>query len=169
MWLRQGEIDAHADPESNDEADVWDTENFKPVGNIGFMRSRRETLGRTLSNAKVKKLYEIYLVYVRFDYDRDGIDEDLLCVWDRTSKEMGWLGYATTSRDPFESAVYQIRTHLFRGIGVLEMLQPYEVEVTEAHNDRALNVKLANMRAFKTKQGQVDEGTIMLWAGRNFQ
>jgi len=169
MWLTQGEINDYGDAETNDPESVWDISKFKPVGNIGFMRSRREALGRTLSNSKIKKLYEFYLVYIRFDYDRDGIDEDLLVVWDRTSKTIGWLGYTTTSRDPFESAVYQIRTHLFRGIGVLEMLQPYEEEVTEAHNDRALNVKLANMRAFKTKQGQVDEGTVMLWAGRNFQ
>ncbi len=176
VWFTEGELMERAKPKrrkdsngtmAEDFSDAWIIKDAQPTAGIGFVRRQREKMGRTHSNSKIKKLYEICILFCYFDYDQDGFDEDLMVVWDRTSGKVLWVNYSPNDKRPIDLCVYQVRAHMPYGIGVMEMLKDYQTEVTETHNDRTLNAKLANMRMYKTRTGEVDEGTITAWAGRN--
>lgn len=165
FWASERELQDHANVLDDDLK--WSIDELKATGTQGFVRSQRELMGKTQSNRKLNLMYEMYHLYVSFDYDNDGEDEELHVVWDRTSKKVAWVGYSSHDYRAMEIFVYQVRAHLAFGIGVMEMMRPYQEEVTEAHNDRSVNVKLANTKMYATRIGQVDEGTINAYPGRN--
>jgi hypothetical protein len=130
----------------------WKDEAQK-VGMIDWVRSERERLGRTSSSRRISFLYEIHHVYCHYDIDGDGLDEDLLLVWDRSSRRVLKHSYNPFDRRPFAAMRYQLRPHLFYGIGVLDMVRPFEEEATEVHFHRLLNMLLANSRIFTGPPG----------------
>lgn len=160
FWMTQNMLNHRA------KARKWDVSGFKQSGNKDWVRSRRETLGKTHLNPKRQApLFEIIDTYVYFDIDDDGIDEDLYVVFDRTSRSIGYAAYNPFDHRPIESARYQLRSHLFHGIGVLEMIRPFQEETTEIHNARTLNMFLANARIWKAREGSVSE-TMKLWPNK---
>jgi hypothetical protein len=50
-------------------------------------------------------------------------------------------------------------------MGVLEMARPYQDEVSRIHNNRNLNMLLANARLWKGRRGSVPE-TMTVWGGK---
>ena len=158
-WLNDGELREEA------ASLKWDTEGVMPAGVVGWVRSQRETLGRTSSSKRISELYEIFRVYCYFDIDGDGLEEDLLIVWDRSSRKVLKVVYNPFDRRPFEAARYQLRAHLFYGIGVIEMLRMFQEGVTELYNHWTLNSMLANSRLWKARRGQVPEN-MKLWPNR---
>src|SRR3990172_146160 len=159
FWYTEGELREQA------EADGWDITHFQPAGQLGWVRSRRETLGRTWSGKLTGQLYEVMHVYPYFDIDGDGIEEDLFVVYDRTSRSIGRVRYNPYDVRPFEAMRYQLRAHLFYGLGVLSMLKPFQDETTELHNARTLNVVLSNARFWKATEGSVPE-EMRVWPGK---
>src|SRR3990167_8067952 len=144
----------------------WDIAGIKPAGNKDWVRSRRETLGRTTTNSRrMSDIYEIIDIFINFDIDGDGIDEDLLVVFDRTSRSILYYGYNPFDTRPIEVCRYQLRAHLFYGLGVMEMIKPYQEEATEIHNSRTLNMLLANCRFYRALDGAVSE-TTKIWPGK---
>jgi hypothetical protein len=145
----------------------WDTEGVMPTGSVEWVRSRRELLGRTAKSGKGQSdLFEVMDVYVNFDIDGDGIDEDLLVTWDRTGNKPLKIRYNPYDERPFAAMRYQLRSHLFYGIGVAEMLRVLQREESEIHNHRMINMFLANTRMFASVSGTLP-GTIQIWPGRN--
>lgn len=159
FWYTKGEIEERA------AAEELDISKVQPCGTVGWVRSRREVLGRTWSSRQFNVLYEVYRVYVYFDIDGDGVEEDLLVVWDRTSRTILKVQYNPYDIRPAEEMRYQLRGHLFYGLGVIDMLRPFQEEATELHNSRTLNVMLANARMWKAKRGAVPD-TFRVWAGK---
>ncbi|RLI49219.1 MAG: hypothetical protein DRP09_20820, partial [Candidatus Thorarchaeota archaeon] len=130
--------------------------NITPAGTRGWVRNRREVLGKHIEGVQRKgHLYEIIDVYLHYDIDNDGINEDLYAVFDRTSRKVLKLSYAPYDRRPIEAFVYQRRAHLFYGLGVLQMMGPYQEELTDLHNYQILNVLLANCRFWIGKEGRI--------------
>jgi hypothetical protein len=145
----------------------WDTTEFKAVGSIGWMRSRREQLGRTQANRKITNLlYETFDVYCIYDIDGDGIDEDLLVTFDRTGRAIAKLRYCPYDRRPVNPPRYQKRAHLFYALGPLEMIRPYQDELTEIHNDTMTNSRLANTRMWKGRPNAVQGQNLRVWPNR---
>lgn len=177
MWMTGAELNQYAkvkktveDHEGPDDPRRWDVELAKPCGTISRTREMREFYARTEENAKQRDLYRIVKVYLSFDYDNDGEDEEMIAIFDVTAQKCLWRGWTPHGRRPTVKFVFQVLGHLPRGLGVMEMLQPFQAEVTMAHNDRSLNVKLANVRIFKTRQGSgVDEATLAMWENRVVQ
>jgi hypothetical protein len=160
-WPTSGEI------EERRRRRKWDTSGFAATGNVSWMRTRRENLGRTHGQAgRTASLYEVLEIYCYFDYDNDGAEEDLLVIWDRTSRTIGWMGYNPYDRRPFEPMRYQLRPWLFNGLGVLEMLRPYQDEITENHNQRNLNARLANTRMWKARTGAIPTGQMIVYENK---
>lgn len=164
MYLSHEEVRARARlPE--DRRERWELDKrtlkpFMPCANVAEVTQQRESMSRTTSNAKLRKLYEVYAVYVSFDYDDDGEDEELLCFWDRTSNTLGWCNYSRNDYRPINKEVYQVRAHMWNGLGVMEMMRPYQEEVSHSHNQRATNVELANFRVWAVKEGYVNESVL---------
>ncbi len=144
----------------------WDVKRVLPAGHVDWVRSKRETLGHTItSGRRISDLFEIMDIYCYFDIDEDGMEEDLLVIWDRTSKKVLKVGYNPYDHRPFDVMRYQLRSHLFYGLGVIEMLKQFQEEVTDLHNYRTLNVLLANCRIWKAKDGSVPDD-MKLWPNR---
>jgi hypothetical protein len=161
-YLREGEMALRAEKSTTEDGRTrWDTSKTVPVGHVGWVRDQRERLGRTRTSRQVTYMYELIDVYCYFDYDGDGIEEDLLVTWDRTSKSIVQLGYSPSDTRPFAVARYWLQPHLFYGVGVMEMVRPYQDELTELHCHMLLNVLLANSRMWATKPGVLPEGAKM--------
>lgn len=140
----------------------WAISEAKPIGSLSWVRSKREALGRTMNSAIAKsKLYEVWDIYIYYDIDGDGIPEDLLVTWDQGSRKILKVQYNPYDRRPFEVFRYQVREHLFAGIGVLEMIRPFQEGATELYNHWIINLMIANSRVWIGKEGVVSETTEM--------
>ena len=156
FWYTAQEVEALA------KRNKWNTLGIAPAGAKDWVRTHREVLGKQMSGMESKgNLYEIFDIYAYFDIDGDGLDEDLYLVWDRTSRTLLHVGYNPYDKRPIEKMVYQRRSHLFYGLGVLEMMMPYEEVVTDIHNYGLLNILLANSRIWKGKTGNIPANMTM--------
>lgn len=160
FWLSSGELAERAARHG------WDIRPVQQAGGVNWVRHRRESLGHT-SNAgeRLADIFEIWDIYAYFDIDDDGLDEDLYIVWDRTSGKVLKLTYNPYDHRPFAAMRYQRRAHLFYGMGVPEMIRPFQEEATHIHQNRVLNMILANARIWKAKTGAVPEN-LHLWPNR---
>ena len=132
----------------------WDVSRFMIAGNIDWVRQRRvEAMKSDEDLQYVGGLYETFAVHCYFDYDQDGFAEDLEVIWDRTSFEVADVRYAPYDSRPFTISRYQLRPHVFYGIGVWEMAAPFQREVTEWHNFKMQNAHLSNARVWAYRLG----------------
>lgn len=143
----------------------WNIGAAQSAVNVGWVRNRREMLGRTWRNNIYSELFEIWKIYCYFDIDGDGIDEDLIAIWDRTSRQVLHLSYNTYDRRPGEAMRYQIRGHLFYGIGVMDMTSSLQTETSDIHSFALTNALLASARFWKAKDGSLPE-TMTVWPGK---
>lgn len=160
FWLTEAELTDRANLRQ------WDTEQCSPAAAGSRTRDRREMLGHT-GNREERKgdIYEIVELYCSFDVNEDDIEEDLFVVVDRTSRKVLYYDYNPYESRPGAVMRYQKRAHLFYGIGVMEMIQPFQEEVTDIHNWRNLNMRLANARIWKAKTGALPKG-FTFWENR---
>lgn len=127
----------------------WDIEGVSIAGGTSALRQTREHLARTTESGKrLGDLYEILVLFAEYDIDDDGICEDLLIVWDRTSARVMKLDFMPYDHRPIEKMCYQIRGHSTYGIGVVEMLANFQDGATEIFNYWVVNMLLANSRLF---------------------
>jgi len=148
----------------------WDISGALPCAAGDWIRQRRERLSRVAGDLQRNNdIYEIHDVYVRYDIDEDGYDEDLLVNFDMTAQKSLRLRYTPYDERPVEKMCYQIRSHMPYGIGVMEMISPLQSVTTDLHNHQVDNVAMANMRMFKSRYGAIKGGTVNIWAGRNLE
>lgn len=145
--------------------DGWDVALAASAAHVGWVRNRREMLGRTWRANVYSELFEIWKIYCYYDIDGDGIDEDLIAIWDRTSRKVLKLKYNTYDRRPGEAMRYQIRGHLFYGIGVMDMTSSLQQETSDIHSYALTNALLASARFWKGKSGSMPE-TMHVWPGK---
>lgn len=138
---------------------------------VGF---RRMKLGKVTETQKTRSttnpetLYGIWAVYLYYDIDKDGFREDLLVHYDAEHRELLFVGWNKYDMRPYpKPMVYQGQAHLFWGVGVIEMLETLEEEITLIHNERNTNMIMANTRMYTGLPDAVtNEGTITIWPGR---
>ena len=151
FWYTKGELASQA------RAQRWDISTAKPSAGIDPTRSYYEQVNRTSSTVGQRERFEVEIVWTYFDYFNDGVDRDLLVAFDRNSKSILGLGYNRYDTRPVETMRYQIRPHLFWGLGVLEMVQPFQESATEILNHYLLNMMLVNGRLLMARHGTVDD------------
>lgn len=159
-WLTEGDLALRK------QNAAWEIDRFSPTAGLSRTRQRREQLGRTVTNTKLRKLYEVLEVYCLFDYDEDGIEEDLYVVYNRGSAAVGKVTFTPYDSRPAAAMRYQLQGGLFYGLGVLEMMQPYQADVTEMRNEYALNVMLSNAKFWKVREGTVDPDNTTIWLNK---
>ena len=159
-----------SDLETRKKRSGWDIDGIQAAGAQSFVRSRRELLGLT-SNTKANqgKLFEIINLFMLYDVDNDGIDEDLQIFWDRSSRKILHISYNNYDHRPIEIMRYQVRAHLFYGIGPLEMTRDLQTAISDTTNYWILNMYLANCRMYKTRTGTFPGGTVNIWPGKNLE
>jgi hypothetical protein len=144
----------------------WDISKTMPVATIEWQRDHREQLGHVRNVAHIREHFEFIDVYAYFDYDEDGECEDLLITWDRSSGAIVALGYNPYDIRPINKMVYQARAHLPYGIGVMEMIQPYQEEATELHNYKILNAMLSNAAMYVATTASGISETMEVWPSK---
>lgn len=143
----------------------WDITRAIPVASIDWVRRHHEHLNLTDSGSNWRELFEVFDVYAHFDYNGDGQDLDLLIHWDRTAFKVLESRFNPYDSRPFEPCRYQIRPHLFYGLGIMEMMRPFQEEASEVHNHRVLNMMIANARVWIALQGYVPE-SMEIWPNK---
>jgi|SRR5579884_231330 hypothetical protein len=151
FWYTRGELEERARTLG------WNIENAMPVAQFDLVRLQHERKANMRGAMLWREVYEVCEVYAYFDYDDDGLDEDLLITWDRASRTILDLKFNPYDLRPVEVMRYQLRSHLPYGLGVMEMVQPFQEETTELHNYTLLNIFLANARVWAAKEGAVPE------------
>lgn len=148
----------------------WESDLARPCAGGDWLRQRRERISRVQGDLERKTdLYEIHDIYVRYDIDGDGIDEDLLVNYDATAMKSLRIRYNPYDERPIEKMCYQIRSHMPYGLGPMEMTSPFQKSLTDVYNHQIDNAFLANVRMFKSRYGAVKGGTVNIWAGRNLE
>lgn len=143
----------------------WDISRSMPVAHVDLVRAQREEFGNVRSGLSVKELFEFIDIYAYFDYDEDGEDEDLLITWDRSSQSIVSLTFNPYDKRPIEKMVYQQRAHMPYGMGVMEMMAPFQEEATELHNFKILNALIAGAKGYVTETGNGLDETQEIWPG----
>lgn len=162
FWYTQGELEERSRKRG------WDIEGMLPTAQFDLVRLQHERKANMRGAQLWREVYEVVEVYAYYDYDEDGLDEDLLITWDRTSQRILALSFNPYDRRPIEVMRYQLRSQLPYGIGVMEMVQPFQEEVTELHNYTTLNIFLANARIFAVKSGAIED-TLEITPGRTIK
>lgn len=148
---------------------TWDFTHVKTAAAVDWVRQTREMLGHGYAGIQRQgDIFEILHVYCHYDIDGDGIPEDLLVVWDRSSQTVINVQYNPYDKRPFEAMRFQQRAHLFFGMGIMEMLKAYQEEASELHNQRTLGAIIANTRLWKARTGAVPDN-LRIWPGRVIQ
>lgn len=153
----------------------WNIDIAREWSTIDTVRRARERLGRNPNIGPgragggapdMRRTFEIFDVYVYYDIDGDGIDEDLYCVWDRGSRQVLKVEYNPYDRRPFAAMRYQLREYLFYGLGVVEMLTPFQRGASNLYNYWVDNALLANARFWIGRFGAVPNNQLHIWPNR---
>jgi hypothetical protein len=156
FWYTKAELELAKDQQD------WDIAHVAIAGNISNIRSERERLAGTSSSGKrLGDLYEIIVLNALYDIDKDGINEDLEIVWDRSSKSILKIDYCKYDHRPIEKMCYQIRGHQFNGIGIPEMICSLEDAASDIFSYWAANMLLANCRMWRASPGQLETPFIV--------
>jgi len=160
FWLTEYEVNERG------QRNGWNVSLAAKAAAQDWVSTRRETLGKHIQGIeRAGSLYEIIDTYVYFDIDNDDIREDLYVVFDRTSRKVLYCAFNPYDRRPIETFSYQRRAHMPYGLGVLQMLSPYQEEMTNLHNYATLNALLANCRIWKGREGRIPEN-MRIWPNR---
>ena len=101
------------------------------------------------------KDYELWEAYCSYDIDNDGFPEELCIVFDpKTLKVVqAKLNDSYSQERPYQIIRYMIRDNSFYGIGICQMLDPIQTEISSIHNRRLDNATLANSSTFTRVRG----------------
>jgi hypothetical protein len=101
------------------------------------------------------KTYELYELIVGYDYDDDGLDEDYLVTFERsTGKIIRWIEYPASYGErwyhtytpiPVSNSVY--------GESMVGLTEAFDEEISTLHNQRIDNTTLVNMPMLKVRKG----------------
>lgn len=155
FWYTRGELEERATKLG------WDIEGAQAVAQFDLVRMQHEQKAHLRGALQWREVYEIVEVYCYYDYDGDGLDEDLLVTWDRASRKILNVTFNPYDIRPIEVMQYQQRAHLPYGIGIMEMVQPLQEETTEIHMSVLLNMFLANCRAYVAKETVVQDNIVV--------
>jgi len=106
-------------------------------------------MGKTDAN----KEYEIYECYVFWDVDGDGIPEDVKFWIEVESGEILRTEYNPLSIRDVEPVIYFDDPDVLYGVGVCEMTEKLQEEVTTLHNMRLDGTQLAMLKMFFGRRG----------------
>lgn len=155
MWMGKQELNLRA------RLNNWTVDDAASPDSSSVIRSdRMRTAGLTGGGLDTKPPITIGDTFCYFDIDDDGIEEDLEVIWNMTSGNIFKAMYNRSAPvRPFVLECYQDRAHMALGLGVLEMIMPFEREVTEIHNNHIWNMMIANTRMYQGPSTAMQETT----------
>lgn len=109
----------------------------------------------SLFRPSINSQMEFYEFWLDYDIDGDGWDEALICTIHLDSQTYVRLDYNPffNQEKPYSSANFMRDTNSFYGIGLCEMLDQYQEEITALHNQRIDNGTVTNSQTYAIAKG----------------
>ena len=150
FWLTEAEVFERG------KRNHWNLGKHAPAGPDDWVRVRREMLDKhQKSSTRAGSLYDIYDIYCYFDIDGCGEREDLYVTYSHSGDAILHIAYNPFDYRPIVPFRYQTRPHVFWGLGVMEMIGPYQDVLTDMHNETMANMILANERHWVGRDGVI--------------
>lgn len=100
------------------------------------------------------KRIEWYEIWMGFDVDGDGVDEEIVVHYHRDSQTFCSIRYNWYSdlHRPYRIGVYFPVEHRWSGIGICKQSESFQAEITTQHRQRLDNATLANVRMIRVNK-----------------
>lgn len=137
-------------------------------------RTQLEDAREDASSHKSSRRYHddivVYEGWCDYDIDGDGLPERLVVVYHKDTRTILQLRYNWYfhQRKPYTVIPYQLTNDSLYGIGIAEMVKPFQDALTKWHQMATDNAYLANIRMFIVKKESGIEEVPQLYAGRCF-
>lgn len=114
---------------------------------------------------------DIFEVWCDYDLDGDGITESLAIIYHKPTQTFLQLRYNWYfhQRKPYTVIPYTVTSGSIYGLGIAEMMLPFQHQLTTWHRISTDNAYLANIRMFITKKESGIENRPKLYGGRIFR
>jgi len=123
-------------------------------------------------NIQQRKLYfELWEIWCKFDIDGDGVPENLVITYDYLHRKFLQIRYNWyfSQRYPYTAIPYTVANSTVQGLGLCEMIYPFQVQLTNWHRIATDNAYLANIRMFIARKDATIENRPKLYSGRVFR
>lgn len=114
--------------------------------------------------------YELWECWCDYDIDGDGIPESLVATYHRNTKTLLQLryNYFHHQKKPYVVIPYAVTNGSLYGLGIAEMVKPFQDMLTKWQRMATDNAYLANIRMWATKKDSgLNEASLTMYAGRN--
>jgi hypothetical protein len=131
--------------------------------------SREDASSHTTTHRYHDEL-EIYEVWCDYDIDGNGLPEHLVATYHRDTRTLLQLRYNWYfhQRKPYTVIPYQLTNDSLYGMGICEMVKPFQDAITLWDQTASNNAYIANIRMFIVKRESGIEEVPRLYAGRCF-
>lgn len=158
-------------------------EQSKKVSNLEPLKGQEQTISNILETEQQvssnyretieqSRLYlELFEVWCDYDIDGDGIPESLVVTYHKQTQTIIQLRYNWYfhQRKPYTIIPYTVVTGSLYGLGIGEMMKPFQDQLTTWHRIATDNAYLANIRMFVTQKESGIQDRPRLFAGRVFR
>lgn len=143
--------------------------NWQLQANRTPLEKAREDASDHAPSTRVQEVV-VYEIWCDYDIDGDGIPEKIIATYHYDTRTLIQLRYNWYfhQRKPFVFIPYMVTNDSVLGIGLCEMLLPFQLAITRFHRMAQDNAYIANIRMFIAKRGCGIEEVPRLYAGRVF-
>ncbi len=117
------------------------------------VEQHRERHGLDTTVDEENPTYTLYKVYMKYDYDNDGIYEDLVFWIELESRTFLQQGFNVLGYRPITRAFYWEEPGSFYGIGVGHMAEYMQEEAKSMHDVRNNSLALSSLQILVTRRG----------------
>jgi len=149
--------------------------NVKQVEGQGVMtldqvEQKREEMSESQSSSWHRDDILLYEIWCQYDIDGDGLPESIVCTYHKDTGAILQLRYNWYfhQRYPYTVVPYSVTNGSLAGMGLCEMVAPFQDALTKWHQMATDNAYLANIRMFIVKKESGIEEVPRLYAGRCF-
>ncbi|CAB4165156.1 hypothetical protein UFOVP915_5 [uncultured Caudovirales phage] len=116
-------------------------------------------------------LYELYECWFDYDCNGDGLPEKMVATFHWPTKTLLQLRYNWYfhQKKPYVVIPYTIAANTLYGLGLAEMVKPFQDQLTSWHRLAMDNAYLANIRMFISSKDSGIENRPKIYAGRVFR
>jgi hypothetical protein len=134
--------------------------------------SAREDSARHHQIIRDGSWYECWKFNCRFDIDDNGFQESLIGIWHDDSQQLLQLQYNWYFHQRFQYVLipYTVANDSLGGVGLCEMLKPFQESLTDWHQAVYDNAYLANCRVIvRKREGVETDDPIQWYAGKEYR
>ena len=127
--------------------------------------------GQQESTQQRKLYFEVWEIWCKYDIDGDGVPENLVVTYDYLNRKFLQIRYNWyfSQRYPYTVIPYTVANSSWQGLGLSEMILPFQEQLTNWHRIATDNAYLANIRMFIARTDAKIENRPKLFAGRVFR